>query len=82
MLTKGRDWRERFCYCAIIEFEIKSSSSILCLSFVYIRFFSQYSELEQVVFIAKRLQERYRVRNLYAFILNSRTFYNYDKIRT
>ena len=51
-----------------IKFEIKNLSSILCLSFVYIQFFIQYSELEQVGFIAKRLQERYRVRNLCAFI--------------
>ena len=35
--------------------------------FVYIRFFSQYSELEQVVFVAKRLQERYRVSRLVRF---------------
>ena len=41
------------------------------LYFVYIRFFSQYNELEQIIFMAKRLQERYRVRNLRAFILNT-----------
>ena len=39
-------------------FEIKSLSSILCLSFVYIRCFSQYSELEKIILIAKRLQDR------------------------
>ena len=47
-------------------------STGLCLSeFFYIRFFSQYSELEQIIFTAKRLQKRYRVRYLRAFILNT-----------
>ena len=44
-------------------------SSILCLSFVCTRVFRQYSELEQIIFIGKPLQERFLI--FRAFILNT-----------